>query len=60
MQASYPMIGQEFQIAPEVQKRDRGEGAWLSQVLYAGRLYTGIQVFQQEAGDVIEQGRRLI
>ena len=60
MQASYPMIGQEFQISPEVQKRDRGEGACLRQVTYAGRLYTGIQVFQQEAGDVIEQGHHLI
>ena len=54
------MIGQEFELAPEMQKRDRGEGAWLRQVPSTGRLYTGIQVFRQEAGDVIKQGRRLI
>ena len=60
MQASYPMIGQEFELAPEVQKRYRVEGAWLRQVPSSGRLYTGIQVFRQEAGDVIKQGRCLV
>ena len=60
MQASYPVIGQEFQLAPEVHKRDRGEGAWLRQVPCVGFLYTCIQVLQQEAGDVIKQGRRLM
>ena len=60
MQASYPMIGQEFELAPEVQKRDRGEGDCLRQVPCAGCLYTGIEVLQQEAGDVIKQGRRLM
>ena len=57
MQPIYPMIGQEFQLATEVQKRYRCEGAWLREVPCAVRLYTGIQVFRQEAGDVIEQGR---
>ena len=50
------MIGQEFELAPEVQKRDRGEGAWMRQVPCAGCLYTGIEVFQQEKEGVIEQG----
>ena len=54
------MIGQEFELASEVQKRDRGEGACLREVPSAGRLYTGIEVFRQEAGDVIEQGCRLV
>ena len=57
MQSRYPMIGQEFELAPEVQKIDRGEGAWLRQVPCAGCLYTGIEVFRQEAGDVFDQGR---
>ena len=60
MQVSYPMIGQEFELALEVQKRDRGDRAWLREVPSAGRLYTGIEVFRQEAGDVIEQGCRLV
>ena len=54
MQVSYPMIGQEFELALEVQKRDRGDRAWLREVPSAGRLYTGIELFRQEVGDVIE------
>ena len=54
------MIGQGIQLTLEVQKRDRGKRAWLRQAPSARRLNTGIQLFQQEAGDVIKQGRHLM
>ena len=60
MQVSYPMIGQEFELALEVQKRDRGDRAWLREVPSAGHPYTGIEVLRKEPGDVIKQGRRLV
>ena len=60
MQACYPMIGDQPNLVAEVHKEDRVEGSRLCQGTSAWSLNIGIEVFRQETGDIVEQGRRLM
>ena len=54
------MIGDQPNLVAEVHKEDRVEGSRLCQGTSAWSLNIGIEVFRQETGDIVEQGRRLM
>ena len=54
------MIREKYKLVTEVHEGDRGDRAWLCQGTSARHLNTVIEIFLQETGDIINQGRRLM